>query len=81
MIPNEVFLGHSTHFGVKIVVGLDIVFQATNFNIVQVASRPHPPNKVPGTDVSIFIPVGVIPCIEVGVSCCFSKFVSKNIDD
>ena len=73
-------LGHGTNIGSKFVVGLDVVFQATHHHVVVEASRPNFPKKVPGADVSIFVAIGVVPCIKVGISYCFSKLMGNHTD-
>ena len=77
---NYSFLGHGTDSSGKIVDGLNVVSQTTHYHVVVVAARPNLPNKVPGTDVSIFIIIGVVPSIEVGISDCFRKLMGNHTD-
>ena len=71
---------HRASLGCKVVVGLDIVSQATSHHVVVIVARQSLPNKIPGADVCIFKTIGVVPSINKGVSYCFSKLMGNHTD-
>jgi hypothetical protein len=74
------YLRHGASLGSQIVVGLNVVLHTIDNQVVIVATAVNSVDKVPGTGITIFIPIRIIPRIDQWVSCCFHELMSNDTD-